>query len=81
MLRVALVIGLIVVGAIVGATLNFAAAYLAIPIGLALLGVLLLRDRHPAPQGPRPDRAQDEDRNRLGAKRLEFTERDRRTLT
>ncbi len=70
-------LGLIVVGAVAGTTLGFAPLYLAIPIGLVGIAVIAVRNR------ARPETTQVEaetERNRLGARRLDFTERDRRTL-
>lgn len=65
-------LGLIAVGVLAGATLNFAPLYLAIPIGLILLPVVLLRRRR---------ETEESELNRLGARRQRFTERDRETLT
>ncbi len=74
--RIGVVLGLIVVGAVAGAAFNFAPLFLAIPVGLvALVVVLIARSR-----GGREEEDGDVDRSRLGAERVEFTERDRRTL-
>ena len=75
MVRVGLVVALVAVGAVAGAVLNLAPLYLAIPVGLVLLVPLLRalrRDESPEGEGV--------ERNRLGAPRLPFTERDRDTL-
>lgn len=74
--RIALVIGLILAGAIAGAAFSFAPAYLAIPIALVILIPMLLRRR----DRDIPAEAQDAERNRLGARRQPFTDRDRETL-
>ena len=71
-------LGLILVGAVAGTTLGFAPLYLAIPIGLVGIAVVALRKRPRAETGAAED--DEAERNRLGARRLEFTERDRRTL-
>ncbi len=75
MFRIGLVLALVVAGAVAGATLNIAPLFLAIPLGAIVLVALLLRGRTPRPGDGQPER------NRLGAERLEFSERDRRTLT
>ena len=71
------IVGLVVIGAIVGTTLNFAAPFVAIPLVLlVLVGYLALRAVGRARTRP----GEGSERNRLGAERLEFTERDERTL-
>lgn len=69
---------LIIAGALAGTMLGFAPLYLAIPIGLAGVAAVALRNRPRAEAEPGPDG--EPERNRLGARRIEFTERDRRTL-
>jgi hypothetical protein len=76
LLRIGLVVGLILVGAIAGAAFSFAPAYFAIPVALVLLVPLLLRRRDRA----LPAEADESERNRLGARRQDFTDRDRETL-
>ena len=62
----AVIVGLVLAGLFVGAALNFAPAFLAIPLALVVLAVVLLgRGRRRAPRGEEP---------------VEFTERDRDTL-
>lgn len=73
MVRIGLVVALILVGALAGTTLSFAPGFLAIPIGVVALAALLLaRARGAPPEEP--------ERNRLGAPRQPFSERDRETL-
>lgn len=76
LLRIALVVGLILVGAIAGAAFSFAPAYFAIPVALILLIPLTRRRR----EREAPPEAEEPERNRLGAPRQEFTDRDRETL-
>jgi membrane protein implicated in regulation of membrane protease activity len=80
MLRVGLVLALILLGLLAGAVFNFAPLFLAIPIVLVALAAILVRDLR-ARRDRRPDAEREVERNRLGAERVEFTERDRRTLT
>jgi hypothetical protein len=76
LLRIGVVVGLILVGAIAGAVFSFAPAYFAIPVALVLLIPLLLGRR----EGEHSANADEPERNRLGAPRQRFTERDRETL-
>lgn len=76
LLRIGLVVGLVLVGAIAGTVFSFAPAYFAIPIALFLLIPLAFRRRD---RGPATE-SEDLERNRLGAPRQQFTDRDRETL-
>ncbi len=60
----AAIVALVMYGLFVGAALNFAPAFLAIPLALVVIVVVL---------GPRAVR-------RRGRERIDFTERDRHTL-
>jgi hypothetical protein len=62
----AAIVGLVLVGLFVGAALNFAPAFLAIPLALVVAGVLLLGRARRRPRG--------------GEEPVDFTERDRDTL-
>jgi membrane protein implicated in regulation of membrane protease activity len=75
---IVIVIALIVVGLLLGTTLNFVAPFLAIPIVLAVLGVWFVysvaRRRQHATSMRR-------ERDHATTGGTEFTERDRETLT
>lgn len=78
-LRIGAMLALIMLGLLAGATLNFAPAFLAIPISLVVLTVILLARWGGHRKAPTEEHGGV--RNRLGAERIEFTERDRRTLS
>lgn len=81
MLWIVLLVALIVLGGLAGGALGFAPAWLAVPVGLLALP-FAVRAARPEGQAHGADEPGEEEpeRNRLGARRQEFTERDRSTL-